>query len=307
MRKVVNDVLNEYQIPLSDYERITSKTTRVYCNNGKCFILKESDINANEKYKFLSYQHINNVLYPIKNENGNYISRYNNKTYTLLPFEEDNKLIDELKIHKLESELSMLHMNTYYKKELSPITSRKKFEEIYEYLKYKFNLIEAFVRTVEVGIYDEYSILILKNYHYILDSRKVMEKLNKKLIEDVKSKKSVNYSFVHNNPKLNHLIISDYQNYLISIDRSKIGIPSLDMVKFYIETEDINIDRKEIINEYFSRYNDSFYFDYFCFFVMLYYIKSIIIMEKDFVSSQSFVYSSQSLKNFMEMFNLNDK
>lgn len=305
MKKIISDILNEYQIPLSNYERITSKTTRVLCNNGKCFIIKESDENINEKYKFLSYQHIGNVLYPIKNENGYYISRYNGKAYSLFPFQEDNKLIDEIKMQKLEDELSMLHMNTYYKKELSPITSRRKFEEIYEYLKYKFNLIEAFVRTVEEGIYDEYSILILKNYHYILNSKKVIERLNKKLIEDVKSKKSVNYSFIHNNPKLTHLIISDYQNYLISIDKSKIGIPSLDMVKFYIETEDIDIDRKEIINEYFSRYNDSFYFDYFCFFVMLYYIKSITIIEKDFVSSQSFVYASKALKTFMEMFNLN--
>ena len=304
MRNVIIEALKEYQIPGTSYQNITSKTAKVQCVNGNCFFLKETNINTDEKYKFLSYQHLDNILFPLKNERGNYITNISEKNYYLSPYYEENKLIDELKINHLQSELTNLHLNTYYRKELSPLTTKKKLEEIYDYLQYKFNTIEVFVRTVEQGVYDEYSILILKNYHFILEAKKVMGSLNKKIIDHIKTKKSVNYSFIHNNPKLNHLIVTDNRDYLISLERSKIGIPSMDIVKFYIETEDIQINRKEIIEDYFKRYDDEFYFDYFCFFVMLYYVKGIVIYEKDYVSSQSFVYSSQALKGFIETFNL---
>lgn len=304
MRNVILNVLQEYRIPGASYRNLTHKCTQITCCNGNKYLIKECNLYADARYNFLYGQNVSNVLYPLKNTDNKFITKANDRTYYILPYVDNFNVRDETKTNKLSSELNKLHINTTFRRELSPQTTRKKLEEIYNYLQYKFDAIEGFVRTVEARPYDEYSILILKEYHNILDSKKIMGKLNKKLVEHIKVRKTVDFSFVHNNPKLDHLLCSSDADFLISIEKGKIGIPILDIVKFYIESEDIQIDRKEIVNEYFMKYNDDFYFDYFCFFVMLYYIKGIIIIDKDYVSSQSFVYAGSKLKQFITDFNL---
>lgn len=303
MRSIINSVLKQYDIPGISYQPITSKSMKVTCTKGDCFLIKETSLYMEEKIRYLRSQNVSNIIYPLKNNNDNYISLCNNKLYYLTPFIRDNKMIDEMKFSRLNNELNSLHTNTSYKKELSPLSSKKKFEKIFDYLQYKFNSLESFVRTIEARDYDEYSILILKDYRYILDAKNVIGRLNKRLIDYVKQKITIDYSVIHNNPKLNHLISTSESDYLISFEKAKIGVPTLDIVKFYIETEDIRINRNEIIKEYF-RNEDSFYFDYFCFFVLFYYIKGIVIIDKDYVSSQSFAYYSKVIKSFIEDFDL---
>lgn len=304
MKDCIVNILREYHIPGVSYHNVTNKCSCVTCANGNNFIIKECSLLENERYIYLRGQNVDNILYPIKNDNNSYITKENGKSYILLPYLNNNLVKDELKTNRLSNELDKLHINTRYRKELSPITSRKKLEEIYNYLQYKFNTLEAFVRTIEMRSYDENSILILKEYHNILDAKAVMGNINRKLVEHVKSRKTVDYVFVHNSPKLDHLICNDESDYLISLGKGKIGIPSLDLVKFYIETEEVNIDRKEIVLSYLNNLQDDFYYDYFCFFVLLYYIKSIITYDKDYISSQSFVYAGNAIKKFLEDFNL---
>jgi hypothetical protein len=219
----------------------------------------------------------------------------------------DFDVIGEIKAVSLADELSTLHFNTYFKRQLSVKFSRSKMEELYEYLNYKFSLIEAFIRTLETRPFDEYSITILKNYHILLDAKQVMERIHKRMISDIKEKKSVYYSFVHNNPKISHLLNYNGHRFLTSIENAKVGIPSLDMAKFYLETEDLNIDSKIIIINYLSKFEDDFYKYYFCFLVLLFYLKSLLIYDKDYVTSQSFLHTTASIKRFMEIFELSEE
>lgn len=304
MKDIILNVLREYHIPGVSYRNVTKKCAKVTCSAGNCFLLKECNLYTEEKYKYLRGQSVDNILYPLKNDNNKYVTKDGDHLFIVMPYVENNYTRDEVKANKLENELNKLHVNTSFRRELSPLTSRKKLEEIYNYLQYKFDVLEAFVRTIEARNYDEYSILILKEYHNILDAKMVMGNLNKKIVEHVKVRKTVDYTFVHNNPKLDHLLNTSEADYLISIGRGKVGVPSLDLVKFYIETEDVNVDRKEMVMNYLQRFHDDFYFDYFCFFVLLYYIKSIIIYDKDYVSSQSFVYAGEAIKTFITDFNL---
>lgn len=297
----------QYNIDFEKAQKLTNKTYKVKCINGNCFVIKKTELYISEKYEFLKSLGVDNVLYPIVNNNNRFVSNDNGNLYYVMNFV-DNKLeYGEIKANKLKEELMKLHFNTSFKKELSVKNSRKKMEDIYEYLQYKFNVIEVFIRSVEARPFDEYSIIILKNYHYILDAKKIMAEYQKKLIRYIKEGKSVNYSFVHNNPKLNHIVEKGGNNYLISLEKSKVGIPSLDIVKLYLEVENINIDKKEFIMDYFNRYDDEFYFDYFCFFILFYYIKGIIINDKDYVSSQSFLYAASSIKKFITTFDLLEK
>lgn len=304
MKKIINKALNEYEIPGESFKKISSKCAKITCVKGNCFIIKEVDVSAEEKFRFLDSNNVDNVIYPFINKNGNFTTVIDNKSYFVAPYYDNNNQIKEIKLQTLKKQLENIHTNTLFKKELSPLTTRKKLEQIFNYLRYKFDSIEAFVRSVEERPFDEYSILILREYHNILDAKIVLANLNKKLIDHIKAKKSVEYGYIHNNPKFSHLINNNQKDYLISYENGKIGITTLDIVKLYIEAEEVDVNKKELFNEYFSRYDDNFYFDYFCFFVLLYYIKSLVIDDKDYVTSQSFVQIGKSINKFITDFNL---
>jgi len=305
-RQVFADLRDEYNLQFSSFKPITTKAFRVKCNDENCYFVKKSNLYAQDKYQFLYNQGINNILYPIKNKRGNFVTNRNRENYYVMDYVKNFDIVGEIKAVNMSEELSKLHFNTYFKRQLSVEFSRNKMEEIYEYLQYKFNLLESYVRTIETRPFDEYSITILKNYHYILDTKKLMAQFHKKIVSDIKSRKSVNYSFIHNNPKLNHLLTTRGNHFLTSIERSKVGIPSLDMAKLYLETEDLNVDIRAFIISYFEKYEDEFYINYFYFLVLLFYIKGIIIYDKDYVSSQSFLYATSSIKKFLDLFDLKE-
>ena len=91
-------------------------------------------------------------------------------------------------------------------------------------------------------------------------------------------------------------------NYLVSIENGKIGISSLDLAKFYIECEELNLDFEEILaNDYFKD-KSSFYYDYFRFLVLYIYIKKIIINSEKYLVAQSFINISNSVKKYFSTF-----
>ena len=97
-----------------------------------------------------------------------------------------------------------------------------------------------------------FSVPILENYHHILDAKTEMIRLQKRIIAIIKDKESVVFSFLHNNPKLDHILIVRGAKYLTSLENGKIGINSLDLAKFYVENQDLNIDFSQIIKEYYQ-------------------------------------------------------
>lgn len=306
-RQLFASLRDIYDIKFNAYKPITSNSYKLVCDNGSNYFIKKSNLYVQQKYQFLYDQGLQNILYPLKNNQGRFITANNDYSFFISNFINDFAIVDEVKAVNMVDELSNIHFNTYYKKQLSVDFSRKKMEELYEYLQYKFRMLEAFIRTVETRPFDEYSIIILKNYRYILDAKKIITPIHKRLVSDIKSKKSVNFSFIHNNPKLNHLINSAGHRYLISLEKSKMGLSSLDMAKFYIESEDLNLDSKTIINNYFSKYDDDFYQEYFYFLVILYYLKGLVVIDKDYVTAQNFLYVSDSIKRITTDFNLKDR
>ncbi|HHU55438.1 MAG TPA: hypothetical protein GXZ48_01940 [Acholeplasmataceae bacterium] len=304
IRKIINESRNVYGIRLKSFSSISKKTFKCKCENDNEYFLKTTDLFTQDKFKFLYNQGIENVLYPIKNNLGDFITRSKNNNFYIMHYIPDFYMVNEVKGANLAHELTELHNRTAFKRQLSAYASRKKMDEIFNYLNYKFTTLELFIRTVEARKFDEYSITFLKNYHILLDAKKVMERLQRKIISDIKNKKSVYFSFIHNNPKLDHLLYSQGMRYLISIEKAKIGLPSLDLAKFYLENEHLNIDIKTIIMNYLDKLGDEFYFNYFCFLVLLYYVKGIVLIDKDYVSSQSFLFAAHSISKFLKLFNL---
>lgn len=296
---------NNYHKELIDLRQISKKAFLINTNDEYCF-MKNCDKELDKKYKFLYNVGVSNILFPYQNNSFNYVSLYNDQYFFISPYyKNNNDLLQEVKAQYLFDNLITLHNTTSFKRQLSVKNSRKKIDEITKQLNYKFSLIENFIRSIETKPLDHYSMPILSNYQYILNAKFELVKLEKSIIQSIKEEVSVDFVFVHNNPKLDHLLIDHGHCYLTSIDRSKIGLPALDIAKFYIENEDLNIDFVYLLKEYFKIHDEKIYYDYFRFLVLFIYIKQIDLNGFNNETVNTFVSLATSIKTFMIRFNDN--
>ena len=251
-----NSISEKYNIKVHDIERLTNKSYKIVCDTRNCYFIKQVPKIVESKYVFLSNQGVNNVLYPILNNDRKYITDFNDKNFYVNDYIENIVSKEESRAYNMFNALDRLHSSTTIKKQLSTTNSRPKIEEITKQLDYKFVLIEQYIRGLETKPIDKYSMMVLEKYHIILNAKKELVTLQKKIILSIKDKNSVEYSFVHNNPKNDHLIMKNGYQFLTSITNGKIGVSSLDMAKFYIENSELNLDYKEIIfKDYYSQKN----------------------------------------------------
>lgn len=302
IRSIEPDIVKYYEININDYEPITLKAYKIVSDNGKEYFLKETNAVALQKYQYLYNQGVNNVIYPILNRNESFVTRANDSNYYISDYVKQIKIRNDTRVSNLYNELSILHQQTQIRKSLDPSKSRGKFDELSSQLDYKFRLLEQLVRKIEAKNLDTFTLPILENYHYILDAKKELVKLQKRLISSIKAHEGVNYSFVHNNPDLDHLLNIKGVNYLSSLDNGKIGINSLDMAKFYVMNEQYDIDFKQLILDKYYDENQLFYYDYFRFLVLVIYIKRMPITIDDYINANSFVDASESIKRYFKNF-----
>ena len=206
IRSIEPDIVKYYEININDYEPITLKAYKIVSDNGKEYFLKETNAVALQKYQYLYNQGVNNVIYPILNRNESFVTRANDSNYYISEYVKQIKIRNDTRVSNLYNELSILHQQTQIRKSLDPSKSRGKFDELSSQLDYKFRLLEQLVRKIEAKNLDIFTLPVLENYHYILDAKKELVKLQKRLISSIKAHEGVNYSFVHNNPDLDHLL-----------------------------------------------------------------------------------------------------
>lgn len=302
MRKFTPDLVKYYEITLNDFIPISKKAYKLTTENGKNYFLKETTSNTMNKYQYLENRGISNVLYPLLNSEKRFITNTNNLSFYINDYINPVMVREDVKAEDLFHQLTIIHAQTALKKTLDPSKARYKFDELSSELDYKFRMIESYVRKVESKPLNMYSMPVLENYRYILDAKKELIKLQKRIISSVKARESVEYSFVHNNPKTDHLINVRGVSYLTSIDSGKIGISSLDMAKFYVENEHLDIDYKELILGQYYKDSQLFYYDYFRFLVLVIYIKRINLSYEEYVNANAFVSTSQAIRKYFDNF-----
>ena len=140
---------------------------------------------------------------------------------------------------------------------------------------------------------------VLANYQYLLDVKKELIRLQKRIISSVKAKETIEYSFIHNNPKLDHLLNIQGNNFLTSIENSKIGLESLDVAKLYVENENLNIDYTGLLIERFNNINP-FYYDYFRYMVLLLYVEGLVLSTDEYINAQMFINTTNSIKKYFD-------
>ena len=152
-----------------------------------------------------------------------------------------------------------------------------------------------------------FSMPILGNYQYILDAKKELIMLQKRIINFVKAKEKVEYVYIHNRPSLDHILNIKGVNYLISAENGKIGINSLDLAKFYLENEDLEINFEDLIVKNIFNTDSNFNYDYFRFLILYILIKKIIISNEKYLTAQSFINVSESIRKYFSRFLDNNK
>lgn len=300
-RESANDIVKYYEISLDQFKVITPKTIKFQDINGNNYFLKNTKYNVYEKYMFLNNQNINNILFPLKNKRNEFVTRNNNSAFYINNYIEDFTIIKEMKFQNMYNELNKLHDQTKIIRQLNPSSSRPKFEEITNRLDYKFKTLENYVRSVEAKNLNIYSMPVLANYQYLLDTKKELVRLQKRIISSVKAKETIEYSFIHNNPKLEHLLNIHGNNYLTSIENSKIGLESLDLAKLYVENENLNIDYTGLLIDRFNNINP-FYYDYFRYMVLLLYVEGLVLSTDEYINAQMFINTTNSIKKYFDNF-----
>lgn len=302
IRQINNEIVKFYKFDICEIKKLSKKSYLIKDQDNIEYFVKKTFSYTSQKFIALKDFGINNIIYPINNIKNQLVSNLGFDNFYVTPFKKTSTLINDIQVLNMYKELKELHNVTNVRKQLSQEKLRPKFEEITRQLDYKFSLIEEFVRSVETKNLTIFSMPILSNYRYILDAKKELVRLQKLLIVQIKDKISVDYSIVHNNPKLDHLINFHNSRYLTSIDNSKLGLSSLDMAKLYIETEELNIDFKTYIVDYYYNYEKSFYYDYFRFLILYIYIKRLKINNLDYVSAENFISTANSIKKYFEIF-----
>lgn len=299
---ITDNLYNNYGIKVQDVWPITDKTYKIICDKENCFFIKQVSNEIENKYSYLSNQGVYNVLYPTINHNRKFISNFNYQNYYLNDYIDNFVTIEDSLAYNMFNALDRLHDSTIIKRQLSVNNSRPKFEEITKQLDYKFKLLENFIRSIETKVITPSNLVVLEKYYIILEAKKELLKLQKKIIMAIKDKESVEYVFVHNNPKIDHIIMSRGSAYLTSVENGKIGIDSLDFAKFYVENKDFNIDFKKIIFDDYYSHRDDFYYNYFRFLVIFIYIKRINVSNLSYINLENFVKNCNNIEQFIKTF-----
>ncbi|MFY9422649.1 MAG: hypothetical protein WAP91_06565 [Bacilli bacterium] len=190
MIRVFRGLRDLYDLSFASYKPLTSKTYRLKTKEGLYYFTKKSELFAKEKYNFLYHQGIKNIFYPLRNRLGEFVSDYGKQKYFVSEYVGASTVLKELQARALLEELTDLHERTFFKRQLSADFSRRKMELLFEYLQYKFNVLEAYVRTLETREFDEFSIPVLKNYRHLLEAKKIMGHIHRRLVSDIKEKKA---------------------------------------------------------------------------------------------------------------------
>ena len=307
VRQLSNSLIEYYEIPLEYIKKISSKSYKYKDETSKEYFLKVSPFNSSEKFKFLESLGVDNILYPYLNKENEYITKQKGDSFYLMDYYKHVNLIDEVKAQNMIKELNKLHQSTIIKRQLSTRLARPKFEEITKELDYKFKILENYVRSVEYENLNVFSMPILGNYQYILDAKKELIMLQKRIINFVKAKEKVEYVYIHNRPSLDHILNIKGVNYLISAENGKIGINSLDLAKFYLENDDLEINFEDLIVKNIFNTDSNFNYDYFRFLILYILIKKIIISNEKYLTAQSFINVSESIRKYFSRFLDNNK
>ena len=234
MKNELVNILKERNIHPVSYKKI--KSSWIINNN---YVIK-LNTNNYDIYKYLISKEFMFFPKSLTNINDNYdISLYING----LNINKEEKINDYIKL------IALLHHKTSYKRGIDLDEIKEKYENISNRIiflrKYYLELNDRFDSET---FFSPSAYLLLRNISLIYSILDNSEILLNDLYNKIKNNKSIRVALLHNNPDLDHLIISDYE-YLISWDNSYFDSPIYELERLYRKYFQI-IALSDLINIY---------------------------------------------------------
>ena len=239
--KQISQILKKYEIKPYRYTT-NGKTTIVDTEMGR-FVLKEKS-NKKEIFNYLKSRSFD--YYPkILNEDDD--------EYEISEYIEDTTYPNEQKIMDLVNLVSLLHNKTTHFKEVDFDDYKKIYEDVLNNIEYLNSYYNDIITIIETKVFmspSEY--LLARNISKIYAALNFCKgEINKwyKLVQDKTKQRHV---VLHNNLDLSHFIKSD-KSYLISWNKSKIGVPIFDLYILY-KRHALEYEFYEILKYYEQNY-----------------------------------------------------
>ena len=228
----INEILKKYDLHPRKYKK-NKKTTYIETENGKYIIKKK-----NNKNKYI-YDYL-------KSRNFDYIPKIINEN-------EEYNIPKEQKMIDLINLVSLLHNKTTHFKEITEDNYKEIYEDINNNIEHLHSYYEDLITMIETKVYmSPCEYLIARNITKIFETLYFSKKELDNWYDLVKEKTKQRLVVLHNNLELEHLLTNE-KKYLISWDKSKIGMPLFDIYKLY-KKHALEFEFSEILKLYEKNY-----------------------------------------------------
>ena len=238
----INEIIKKYELKPRKYEK-KNKAMYIETNDGR-YIIKRKLKDNNYIYDYLKSRNFNYIPNKISN---------NADEYEVTEYIESYNIPDEQKIMDMIDLVSLLHNKTTHYKEVTEDDYKEIYEDIRNNIEYLYDYYNDEITIIESKVYmspSEY--LIARNITKIFKTIDFVKEELESWYDIVKQKKKIRLVVLHNNLDLTHFINND-QNYLISWDKSKIGMPIFDIYKLYLN-HGLDFEFDEILKRYEKYY-----------------------------------------------------
>ena len=242
MRKI-SSILKKYALKPYQY-RMLGKTTFIDTDQGR-FVVKEKTGNEDSKiYEYLDSRHFNyypRIISDIEDE------------FEITEFIEEVDMPREQKILDMIELVSLLHYKTTHYKEVDESDYKEIFEDISNNIEYLLSYYNDIASIIETKVYmspAEY--LLIRNISKVYGALNFCKKEINSWYELIKNKRKQRVVVLYNNLDLSHFI-RNKESFLISWNKSKIGIPIFDLYKLY-KRHALDFDFLEILKAYEKNY-----------------------------------------------------
>lgn len=220
---------------------------------GKCVIATIDDKRYVIKNK--CNDELCNIYDYLSSRNFDYFPKtiLDNPKYNIYEYIEEVDNPIEQKAYDMMSMLSLLHNKTTYYKEMDIDEYKEIFESINYKIDSRLNYYNNLINMIETNMFISPShYLVARNISKILGALNYSKRSINEWYDLVKTRGKKRVVTLYNNVDLNH-IIRNKDIYLISWDKSKIGIPIYDLYNFYLKYSNI-LDFKDLLKHYEDRY-----------------------------------------------------
>ena len=225
----INEVLKKYSIKPIKYQK-KGNTLLLETKENK-YVYKENSNNI-DIYSYLNSRSFNYYPKVITDKLD---------SFEITKYEEEINMPKEQKILDMISLVSLLHFKTSYFKEIDNNEYLTLYEDLNNNIAYLYSYYSDLISLIESKIFmapSEY--LLARNISKVLIRLDILSEEINIWFNLVKNKEKVRQVILHNNLELSHYI-KNTNEFLISWNKSKIGMPIFDLYKFYIRNTEVDL------------------------------------------------------------------